>query len=79
MAAGRTGLDLPLALQSLAAWLAAWLGRVLQEQADFLKAENWLLSEKGELADATVQSDGIEWVPLAGASAAATYFDTSLT
>ena len=37
---------LPLPLQFLAAWLAVWLGRVLQEQVDFLKAENRLLREK---------------------------------
>jgi hypothetical protein len=46
MAARRTGLDLPLPLQFLAAWLAAWLGRVLQAQVDYLKAENRLLREK---------------------------------
>jgi hypothetical protein len=32
-----------------------------------------------EPADAAVQSDGIASAPLAGASTAATYFDTSLT
>ena len=41
-----TGTMLPLPLQFLAAWLAVWLGRVLQEQVDFLKAENRLLREK---------------------------------
>ena len=46
MAARRTGLDLPLPLQFLAAWLAVWLGRVLQEQVEYLKAENLLLREK---------------------------------
>src|SRR5664279_2684911 len=46
MAARRTGLELPLPLQFLAAWLAVWLGRVLQEQVDYLKAENHLLREK---------------------------------
>jgi transposase InsO family protein len=46
MAARRTGLDLPLPLQFLAAWLAVWLGRVLQEQVDYLKAENHLLRDK---------------------------------
>ena len=46
MAARRTGLDLPLPLQFLAAWLAVWLGRVLQDQVDYLKAENHLLREK---------------------------------
>jgi transposase InsO family protein len=34
-----------LPLQFLAAWLAVWLGRVLQEQVDYLKAENHLLRE----------------------------------
>ncbi len=33
-------------LQFLAAWLAVWLGRVLQEQVDYLKAENLVLREK---------------------------------
>jgi hypothetical protein len=46
MAEAKTGLTLPLPLQFLAAWLAVWLGRVLQEQVDFLKAENRLLREK---------------------------------
>jgi hypothetical protein len=32
-------------VQFLAAWLAVWLGRVLQEQVDFLRAENRLLRE----------------------------------
>jgi hypothetical protein len=41
-----TGTMLPLPLQFLAARLAVWLGRVLQEQVDFLKAENRLLREK---------------------------------
>jgi hypothetical protein len=39
MAARKTGLTLPLPLQFLAAWLAVWLGRVLQEQVDYLKAD----------------------------------------
>ena len=39
-------LDLPLPLQFLAAWLAVWLGRVLQEQVEYLKAENLILREK---------------------------------
>ena len=30
----------------MAAWLAVWLGRVLQEQVDYPKAENHLLREK---------------------------------
>ena len=46
MAARRIGLELPLPLQFLAAWLAVWLGRVLQEEVDYLKAENHLLREK---------------------------------
>jgi putative transposase len=46
MAARRTGLNLPLPLQFLAAWLAVWMGRVLQEQIDYLKQENQLLQEK---------------------------------
>jgi hypothetical protein len=33
-------MSLPLPLQFLAAWLAVWLGRVLQEQVDCLKQEN---------------------------------------
>jgi hypothetical protein len=41
-----TGAMLPLPLQFMAAWLAVWLGRVLQEQIDYLKAENQLLQEK---------------------------------
>jgi hypothetical protein len=45
MAARRTSLDLPLPLQFLAAWLAVWLGRVLQEQVDNLRAENQFLRE----------------------------------
>jgi len=46
MAARRTGLDLPLPLQFLASWIGVWLGRVLQAQVDYLKAENRLLREK---------------------------------
>jgi putative transposase len=46
MAARRTGLTLPLPLRFLAAWLAVWLERVLQEQVDYLRAENRLLREK---------------------------------
>jgi hypothetical protein len=47
MAGRRTGLDLPLPLQFLAGWLAVWLGRVLQEQVDYLKAENRHYHEEG--------------------------------
>jgi transposase InsO family protein len=46
MPAKRTDLTLPLPLQFLAAWLGVWLGRVLQEQVDYLRAENRLLREK---------------------------------
>ena len=45
MAAKGTGLTLPLPLQFLAAWIAVWLERVLQ-QVDYLKAENQSLREK---------------------------------
>jgi hypothetical protein len=41
-----SGLTLPLSLQFLAAWLAVWLASVLQEQVDYLRAENRLLWEK---------------------------------
>ncbi len=44
MAARKTGLELPLPLQFLAAWLAVWLGRVLQEQVDFLKSESLIVA-----------------------------------
>ena len=49
---------LPLPLQFLAAWLAVWLGRVLQRQIDYLKEENRALKEqlgdrKLRLTDAT--------------------------
>jgi len=46
MATRSTGLTLPLPLQFLAAWLAVWLERVLQEQVDYLRAENRALREK---------------------------------
>jgi len=46
MAEGKAGPALPRPLQFLAAWLAVWLGRVLQEQVGFLLAENRLLREK---------------------------------
>jgi hypothetical protein len=37
---------LPLPLQFLAAWRAVWLGRVLQQEVDYLTAENRVLREK---------------------------------
>jgi hypothetical protein len=37
---------LPLPLQFLAAWLAVWLGRVLQQEVDYLLAENRVLRER---------------------------------
>jgi hypothetical protein len=43
MSARKSALTLPLPLQFLAAWLAVWLGRALQEQVEYLKAENLLL------------------------------------
>ena len=43
MSVRKSALTLPLPLQFLAALLAAWLGRVLQEQVEYLKAENLLL------------------------------------
>jgi hypothetical protein len=46
MTARKTGLMLPLPLQFLVAWLAVWLERVLQEQVDYLRAENRLLRER---------------------------------
>jgi hypothetical protein len=46
MATRNTSLNLPLPLQFLAARLAVWLGRVLQEQVEYLKAENLILREK---------------------------------
>lgn len=42
----KTSLNLPFPLQLLAAWIGVWLGWVLQEQVDYLKAENLLLQEK---------------------------------
>jgi putative transposase len=42
----KTSLNLPLPLQFLAAWIGVWLGRALQAQVDYLKAENLLLREK---------------------------------
>ena len=46
MATTKTSPNLPLPLQFLAAWIGVWLGRVLQEQVDYLKAENLLLREQ---------------------------------
>jgi hypothetical protein len=46
MATKRTRLNMPLPLQFLAVWFGVWLSRVLQEQVDYLKAENRLLREK---------------------------------
>ena len=40
------GSMLPLPLQFLAAWLAVWLGRVLQQEVDYLMAENRVLRER---------------------------------
>ena len=40
------GSMLPLPLQFLAAWLAVWPGRVLQQEVDYLTAENRVLREK---------------------------------
>jgi putative transposase len=40
------GSMLPLPLQFLAAWLAVWLGRVLQQEVDYSMAENRILREK---------------------------------
>jgi putative transposase len=41
-----SGSMLPLPLQFLAAWLAVWFGRFLQQQIDYLVAENQILKEK---------------------------------
>ena len=46
MATTKTSPNLQLPLQFLAAWIGVWLGRVLQEQVDYLKEENRLLREK---------------------------------
>jgi hypothetical protein len=40
------GSILPLPLQFLAAWLAVWLGRVLQREVDYLMAENRVLRDR---------------------------------
>jgi hypothetical protein len=37
---------LPLPLPFLTAWLTVWLGRVLQQQVDYLVAENRILKER---------------------------------
>jgi transposase InsO family protein len=37
---------LPLPVQFLASWLAVWLGRVLQQEVDYLMAENRVLRER---------------------------------
>ena len=41
-----TGSMLPLPVQFLASWLAVWLGRVLQQEVDYLMAENRVLRER---------------------------------
>jgi hypothetical protein len=46
VAAGKTGLTFPLPLRFLAAGLAVQLGRVLQDEVDYLKAGNRLLRER---------------------------------
>jgi len=40
------GSMLPLPVQLLAAWLAVWLGSVLQQEVDYLMAENRVLRER---------------------------------
>ncbi len=40
------GSMLPLPLQFLAAWLGVWFARALQQQVDYLMAENQILKEK---------------------------------
>jgi len=37
---------LPLPVQFLASWLAVWLGRVLQQEVDYLMAENRVLCKR---------------------------------
>jgi putative transposase len=44
--AAPSGSMLPLPLQFLAAWLAVWFARALQQQVDYLMAENRILKEK---------------------------------
>lgn len=41
-----SGSMLPLPLQFLAAWLAVWFARALQQQVDYLQAENRILRER---------------------------------
>jgi len=41
-----SGSILPFPLQSLAAWLGVWFARALQQQVDYLRAENQILKEK---------------------------------
>ena len=41
-----SGSILPLPLQFLAAWLGVWFARALQQQVDYLRAENQILKEK---------------------------------
>jgi len=40
------GSMLQLPLQFWAAWLAVWLGRVLQQQVDYLVAENRIFKDR---------------------------------
>jgi putative transposase len=44
-----TGSPLSLPLQFLAAWVGVWCARALQQQVDYLRAENQVLKDK--LAD----------------------------
>jgi hypothetical protein len=44
--AGLLGSMLPMPLQFLAAWLAVWFQRALQQQVDYLMAENRILKER---------------------------------
>jgi hypothetical protein len=41
-----SGSMLPLPLQFMATWLGAWFARALQQQVDYLMAENQILKEK---------------------------------
>jgi hypothetical protein len=41
-----SGSMLPLPLQFLAAWQGVWFARTLQQQVDYLRAENQILKEK---------------------------------